>query len=97
MDLIKHADWQRLKGFQLQLALIAIGFCILATTLIWVLYKQGGEMIFEKLTSDPYVRFAYACLIKPHDRRRDAGQQTALESFYSAQVGPLTLPFHQLM
>jgi hypothetical protein len=97
MDLFKQADWQRLKGFQLELGLIGIGFFVLVTTLVWVLYKQGGGLIAEKLVANPYVRFAYACLIKPHDKRRDAGQQTALESFYAAQVGTLTLPFHQLM
>ena len=34
----------------------------------------------------PYLRFAYNSFLKPHDAKTSDGQQSALESFYAAQV-----------
>lgn len=33
-----------------------------------------------------FVRFCYACFLKPHDKNNENGQQAALESFYKAQA-----------
>lgn len=87
MDLFSYSEWQRLKGFQVDIALIAGGFLALVTILGCLVYKLGGHLSFEKISAHPYVRFAYVCLIKPHDHNSEAGQQSALESFYAAQVG----------
>lgn len=84
---LSYAEWQRLKNFHVELGLIGVGFTVLVTILGVVLYKLGGRVNIDKLISNPYVRFVYACMLKPHDKQRDAGQQGALESFYSAQVG----------
>ncbi len=41
----------------------------------------------DKFFLTPYLKFAYVSFLKPHTGRADGGQQSALESFYSAQVG----------
>ncbi|KAK5384212.1 hypothetical protein LTS13_002405 [Exophiala xenobiotica] len=86
MDLFSYSEWQRLKSFQVDVALIAGGFLALVTILGCLVYKLGGHLSFEKITAHPYVRFAYVCLIKPHEHKTDGGQQSALESFYAAQA-----------
>lgn len=87
MTRFNYAEWQRLKGLHLEIVLIGVGFTVLVTILAVVLYRLGGQIPIDKLTSNPYIRFVYACMLKPHDQRGDVGQQGALESFYSAQVG----------
>jgi len=47
--------------------------------------------LFSSITADkffltPYLKFAYVSFLKPHTGGADGGQQSALESFYSAQV-----------
>lgn len=84
------SEWQRVKNFYLEIGVIGLGFTVLVTILAVVLYRLGGQFPLDKLTSNPYIRFIYACIIKPHDKRTDGGQQGALESFYSAQVGSTT-------
>lgn len=39
----------------------------------------------------PYLNFAYVNFFKPHDAKEGDGQQSALESFYAAQVGKTCL------
>ena len=44
----------------------------------------------------PYLKFVYANFLKPQNAKTSSGQQSALESFYAAQVGQLVsrlLPF----
>lgn len=91
MDLFNYAEWERLENYHRELALIGIGFFVLVTILGCLVFKLGGQLSIDKLTSHPYVRFVYACVIKPHEAKYDDGQQSALESFYSAQVGGTTL------
>ena len=87
MARLSYAEWQRLKDFHLEIGLIGVGFTVLVTILAVVLFRLSRQIPVEKLTSNPYIRFVYACMLKPHERRTDGGQQGALESFYSAQVG----------
>ncbi|KAK4940000.1 hypothetical protein LTR10_019852 [Elasticomyces elasticus] len=86
MDLLSYAEWQRFENYHRELAIIGIGFTVLVTILGCLVYQLGGQLTMDKLTSHPYVRFAYACMIKPHDAKYDDGQQSALESFYAAQA-----------
>lgn len=46
-----------------------------------------ASISIDKLPLLPYLKFAYVSFLKPHTGRADGGQQSALESFYSAQVG----------
>ena len=41
----------------------------------------------ELSTWASFIRFFYACFLKPHDKYGENGQQDALESFYKAQAG----------
>ena len=40
----------------------------------------------EPAAWESFVRFVYACFLKPHQGDSGAGQQAALESFYKAQA-----------
>jgi betaine lipid synthase len=41
----------------------------------------------ELSTWSSFIRFFYACFLKPHEKHGENGQQDALESFYKAQAG----------
>ncbi len=91
MEHLSYPEWRRLKQFQVELGVIGVGFFVLVTILVCLLYKLSGQFstdkLTQKLTQNPYLRFAYASFIKPHGGVKDGGQQSALESFYAAQVG----------
>lgn len=97
MDSLRIVEWQRFHKFQLEIALIGMGAFVLVTVLSCFLYTLGKQLILEKLSLHPYLRFAYVSFFKPHDAKKDAGQQSALESFYSAQVGRQISLLLQLM
>jgi hypothetical protein len=86
MDSLRLVEWQRFHNFQLEIGMIGMGAFVLVTVLSCFLYSLGKQLTLEKLTLYPYLRFAYVSFFKPHDANKDAGQQSALESFYSAQV-----------
>lgn len=86
MDFLSYSEWQRLEHFHLNIALIGVAFLALVTILACLVYKLGAQLSLKNIKTHPYVRFAYVCLIKPHDGKAEAGQQSALESFYAAQV-----------
>ena len=52
---------------------------------------------WENSTPLSYLKFAYSCFIKPHQANLDAGQQSALESFYGAQVSRCLFVLHWLI
>ncbi|KIW48588.1 uncharacterized protein PV06_01160 [Exophiala oligosperma] len=86
MDFLSYSEWQRLEHFHLNIALIGVAFLALVTILACLVYKLGAQLSLKNIKTHPYVRFAYVCLIKPHDGKAEAGQQSALESFYAAQA-----------
>ncbi|KAL2429941.1 hypothetical protein ABEF95_013319 [Exophiala dermatitidis] len=86
MDLLSFPGWQRLTDLRLEFGLLGMAFFVLVAVFGAVLYRICGTSWANKITSHPYARFAYACMIKPHEKKADGGQQTALESFYSSQA-----------
>ncbi|EXJ80976.1 hypothetical protein A1O3_07264 [Capronia epimyces CBS 606.96] len=80
------AEWQRLKDFHLRLGLVGTAILVLVAVFCAVSYRFTGLLTVKKITSHPFVRFTYACLLKPHEKGIDGGQRTALESFYSSQA-----------
>ena len=50
-------------------------------------FELSSSLSADKFFLTPYLKFAYISFIKPHTGQADGGQQSALESFYSAQVG----------
>lgn len=64
---------------------LAVAFFVLFA-LVAQHFDFGFATSADKLPFLPYLKFAYVSFIKPHTGRTDGGQQSALESFYSAQV-----------
>lgn len=97
MESFRLLEWQRFHKFQLEIALIGMGAFVLVTILSCYFYSLGKQLTLDKLSIHPYVRFAYVSFFKPHDSKKDDGQQSALESFYAAQVGGQDFPFLPLL
>lgn len=53
-------------------------------------FELSSSISADKFFLTPYLKFAYVSFLKPHTGQADGGQQSALESFYSAQVGIIT-------
>lgn len=47
---------------------------------------SSSSLSVDKFFLTPYLKFAYVSFLKPHTGKTEGGQQSALESFYSAQV-----------
>lgn len=86
MSSLPLAEWRRLERFHPELALIAFGALALVATLCLCLYRMAAQLKTDDFLLTPYLRFAYASFFKPHQGDRAEGQQSALESFYAAQV-----------
>lgn len=71
------------------------GLLVLGVAIAFLVLFAVAAQYFEFLSSasstkfspKPYVKFAYVSFVKPHTGEVGGGQQSALESFYSAQVG----------
>lgn len=64
---------------------IAIVFFLLLA-LVAPYLELSSSVSWDKFVLTPYLKFAYVSFIKPHTGRVGEGQQSALESFYAAQV-----------
>lgn len=66
---------------------LGIAFLVLCSVAVWYFGVVSGLSLSpDKFFLTPYLKFAYVSFIKPHTGIADGGQQSALESFYSAQV-----------
>lgn len=68
---------------------IAVAFFILLA-LVAPYLELSSSISFDKFVLTPYFKFAYVSFIKPHTGQVGDGQQSALESFYAAQVSPIS-------
>lgn len=69
--------------------LIVLGTALICLALFAVVAQYFGLPLSispDKFFLTPYLKFAYVSFLKPHTGRADGGQQSALESFYAAQV-----------
>ncbi|KAF2738140.1 hypothetical protein EJ04DRAFT_550133 [Polyplosphaeria fusca] len=69
--------------------LVTLSLCIVGIFLITVFAlasKPKGKSPAEANTLKAYLKFFYACFVKPHTGDRTGNQQDALESFYKAQA-----------
>ena len=76
-------------------ALFSFVMLVGSLVLLPILMPQSLSNTWDKLRG--FVRFFYASFLKPHSGDHDGSQQSALESFYKAQVflyHPLLLPSH---
>jgi hypothetical protein len=84
MDTIVLPKIMQLRQMDVETSLIGLGiFAVLAL----LVAHATNSISFPGLGLSPYLKFVYANFIKPHTRKFDGGQQSALESFYAAQVG----------
>lgn len=64
---------------------IAIAFFLLLA-LVAPYLDLTSSISIDKFFLTPYLNFAYVSFVKPHSGQVGGGQQSALESFYAAQV-----------
>lgn len=79
---LRLAQWARIDG---ETSLIALAV-VAALALLAAFVMNSAS--FTGLGLSPYLRFFWANFLKPHEKI-NGGQQSALESFYAAQVGSL--------
>lgn len=80
--------WMRnlsnVSNVDVRISLSAFGIFVVLALL--VVYATTSRQAIAALS--PYLQFAYNNFVKPHGCQTGEGQQSALESFYAAQVGP---------
>lgn len=67
---------------------VAVGFCVMFAIVAQYL-ELTSSLSWDKFFLTPYLKFAYVSFLKPHTGDAQGGQQSALESFYAAQVGTI--------
>lgn len=70
--------------FSAEEGLLIVGVTVTVFVLLALAIQYVDVPVFGSV--GPYLRFAYVSFLKPHTGKNDGGQQSALESFYSAQV-----------
>lgn len=71
----------------LVLGVVVAFFVLFAVLAQYFDLSPSSKCSVDKFFLTPYLKFAYVSFFKPHTGKADGGQQSALESFYSAQVG----------
>ena len=84
MDSIVGPSVAHIKQMDVETSLVGLG--LFAVVALFVAYASSSGN-FPGFGLSPYLQFIYANFIKPHKGKADGGQQSALESFYAAQVG----------
>lgn len=86
MDVLVRSNSLDLTRFNAQTSVIALAIFGALAVLV---ARVTRSVEFPGLGLSPYLKFIYANFVKPHEAKTGDGQQSALESFYGAQVGPL--------
>lgn len=74
-----------------QLVLVSGGL-VLVAVLLGCALRLIKTVKLDNLFATPFLKFIYASFLKPHTAKAGDGQQSALESFYSAQVRVVEVP-----
>jgi betaine lipid synthase len=69
-----------------QIILVGVSLILLIGIIFAVTFRSSENDKEEPSAWSSFVRFFYACFLKPHEIDGSAGQQAALESFYKAQA-----------
>ncbi|KAK5082390.1 hypothetical protein LTR05_007537 [Lithohypha guttulata] len=91
-----------MQGGSIQTDLLVVGTVVVFFVLI-ALYLELGLNVSSSVSFDkvfpltPYLKFIYVSFLKPHTGKADGGQQSALESFYSAQASVYDRTRHRLL
>ena len=84
MDTIVGPSITHFRQMDVETSLIGLGiFAVLAL----LVARATNSINLAGIGISPYLHFIYANFLKPHKGKVDGGQQSALESFYAAQVG----------
>lgn len=77
------------EDLHVQILIVGASIIILIGIIFATAFKSNkSPKNDEELTSlSSFIRFFYACFLKPHEKHGSNGQQDALESFYKAQAG----------
>ncbi len=75
-----------LKDPYSRIILVGASLTLLIGIIFAVTFRSSKNGIDEPSAWSSFVRFFYACFLKPQDSDGSAGQQAALESFYKAQA-----------
>ena len=83
MDIMAGPSITYICQMDVETSLIGLGiFALLAL----IVAHATNSIGFDGVGLSPYLQFIYANFIKSHKGKADSGQQSALESFYAAQV-----------
>jgi betaine lipid synthase len=69
-----------------QIILVGVSLILLIGIVFAATFRSAKNGKDEPSAWSSFVRFFYACFLKPHETDGSAGQQAALESFYKAQA-----------
>lgn len=69
-----------------QIFIVGVSVILLIGIVFAYTLKPKNSNQTEPTAWESFVRFVYACFLKPHEGDSGAGQQAALESFYKAQA-----------
>lgn len=75
------------KNPHTQILIVGVSLLLLVGFIFATTFKSTKNDEAEPSAWSSFVRFFYACFLKPHEGDSAAGQQAALESFYKAQAG----------
>jgi betaine lipid synthase len=80
-----------------QIFIVGGTVAILIGIIFAVTFKPSQKADAEPNKWSSFVRFVYACFLKPHENDGSGSQQAALESFYKAQAGVYDATRHRLL
>lgn len=69
-----------------QIIVVGVSLILIIGIIFAVNFRSAKSSKDEPSAWSSFVRFFYACFLKPHEADSSAGQQAALESFYKAQA-----------
>lgn len=69
-----------------QIIIVGVSLTLLIGIVFALTFRSSENSKDEPSAWSSFMRFFYACFLKPHEGDGSAGQQAALESFYKAQA-----------
>jgi betaine lipid synthase len=69
-----------------QIIVVGVSLTLLIGIIFAITFRSSKNDKAEPSAWSSFVRFFYACFLKPQEKDGSAGQQAALESFYKAQA-----------
>lgn len=90
-------DVLALKDPHHQILIVGVAIALLIGIIFAVTSQPTQKPDAEPTQWSSFVRFVYACFLKPHENDGSGTQQAALESFYKAQASVYDATRHRLL